>query len=81
MPDLVATSWGAICAPAGTPAPIVSRLSEAMQAIAADPAAKQKFRTTGNRLLGTTPEQAAARAARERPMWRDVVRASGARLD
>lgn len=81
IPDLVATSWGAICAPAGTPAPIVARLSEAMRAIAADPEAQAKFRPTGNRLLGTTPEEAAGRAARERPMWRDVVRAAGATLD
>ncbi len=81
VPDFIATSWGAICAPAGTPTPIVLRLSEAMRAIAADPAAQEKFRPTGNRLLGTTPEDAAGRAAQERPMWRDVVRASGATLD
>ena len=67
--------------PARTEAPIVARLSEAMRANAADPVAQEKFRPTGNRLLGTTPEEAAARAARERPMWRDVVRASGATLD
>jgi tripartite-type tricarboxylate transporter receptor subunit TctC len=81
IPDLVATSWGAICAPAGTPAPVVARLSAAMRALAAEPSAQERFRPTGNRLLGTTPEEAAARAARERPMWRDVVRASGATLD
>jgi tripartite-type tricarboxylate transporter receptor subunit TctC len=79
--DMVATSWGTVCVPAQTEAPIVARLSEAMRALAADPAAQEKFRPTGNRLLGTTPEDAAARAARERPMWRDVVRASGATLD
>jgi tripartite-type tricarboxylate transporter receptor subunit TctC len=81
VPDLVATSWGTVCAPAGTDAAIVARLSDAMRALAADPAAAERFRPTGNRLLGTTPEEAAARAARERPMWRDVVRASGATLD
>ncbi len=81
VPELVATSWGAICAPAGTDAAIVGRLSAAMRALAADPAAQERFQPTGNRLLGTTPEEASARAARERPMWRDVVRASGATLD
>lgn len=81
VPDLVATSWGAVCVPTGTDAAIVARLSAAMRELAADPAAQQKFRPTGNRLLGTTPDEAAARAARERPMWRDVVRASGATLD
>jgi tripartite-type tricarboxylate transporter receptor subunit TctC len=81
VPDLVATSWGAVCVPAGTDAAIVARLSAAMRELAADPAAQERFRPTGNSLLGTTPDEAAARAARERPMWRDVVRASGATLD
>lgn len=56
------------------------RLSEAMRATAADPEAQAKFHPAGNRLLGTTPEKAAVHAARERPMWRDVARASGAML-
>lgn len=81
VPNLVATSWGAVCAPARTDPAIVARLSELMRALAADPAAQERFRPTGNRLLGTSPEEAAARAAQERPMWRDVVRASGATLD
>jgi tripartite-type tricarboxylate transporter receptor subunit TctC len=81
VPDLVATSWGAVCAPAGTDGAIVARLSETMQVLASDLAAQQKFAPSGNRLLGTTPAEAAGRAARERPMWRDVVRASGATLD
>ena len=80
MPDLVVTSWGAISVPAGTPRPIVERLSEAIRAAAADPATQARFAPTGNLPLGSTPEEAAARAARERPMWREAVRISGARL-
>jgi tripartite-type tricarboxylate transporter receptor subunit TctC len=81
VPDFVVTSWGAISVPAGTPRPIVERLSEAIRAAAADPATRARFAPTGNRPLGSTPEEAAARAARERPMWREAVRISGARLD
>ncbi|TPG41896.1 tripartite tricarboxylate transporter substrate binding protein [Roseomonas nepalensis] len=79
--DFVVTSWGALTVPAGTPGPVVQRLSEAMRDAAADPAVQARFRPTGNRILGTTPQEAAARAARERPMWAQLVRQSGATLD
>ncbi|MFC0387477.1 Bug family tripartite tricarboxylate transporter substrate binding protein [Muricoccus vinaceus] len=81
VPDFVLTSWGAITVPAGTPAPVVQRLSEAMQDAAADPAVQARFRPTGNRVLGTTPQEAAARATKERPIWAQLVRQSGATLD
>jgi tripartite-type tricarboxylate transporter receptor subunit TctC len=81
IPDFVVTSWGAITVPAGTPDAVVDRLSMAMRELAADPAVQQRFRPTGNRPLGTTPQEAAARVARERPMWEQLVRLSGATLD
>ena len=52
-----------------------------MREAAEDPAIQERFLQTGARVLWTTPEDAAARAARERPMWREVVRISGARLE
>src|SRR3712207_9594154 len=73
VPDFVVTSWGAVSVPAGTPRPVVERLAEAIRAAAADPATQARFGPTGNRPLGSTPEEAAARAARERPMWREEV--------
>ena len=79
--DFVVTSWGAVSVPAGTPRPIVERLSEAMRVAAADPAMQARFAPTGNRPLATTPEEAAARVAKERPMWREAVRISGAKLE
>jgi tripartite-type tricarboxylate transporter receptor subunit TctC len=81
LQDFVVTSWGAITVPAATPAAIVQRLSEAMRDAAADPAVQERFRPTGNRPLGTTPQDAMARAAKERPMWEQLVRQSGATLD
>ncbi|MFC7734603.1 Bug family tripartite tricarboxylate transporter substrate binding protein [Roseomonas sp. GCM10028921] len=81
IPDFIVTSWGAVTVPAGTPAAVVQRLSDAMRDAAADPAVQRRFRPTGNRLLGTTPREAMARAARERPMWEQLIRQSGATLD
>ncbi len=81
MPDFVVTSWCAIAFPAGAPRAAIERLNAAMKTAAEDPAFQQRFLQTGARALWSTPEDAAARAARERPMWREVVRISGARLD
>ncbi|WP_027283113.1 Bug family tripartite tricarboxylate transporter substrate binding protein [Roseomonas gilardii] len=81
VPDFVVTSWGAVTVPTATPAAIIDRLSIAMRQIAADPEIQARFRPTGNQPLGTTPQDAAARIARERPMWEQLVRVSGATLD
>jgi tripartite-type tricarboxylate transporter receptor subunit TctC len=81
VPDFVVTSWCAWGFPAGVPRPIVDRASEAMRAIAAEPAFQQRFLATGARALGSTPEVVLERVARERPMWQEVVRVSGARLE
>jgi tripartite-type tricarboxylate transporter receptor subunit TctC len=79
--DFVVTSWCAMAFPAGVPAPIVARANAAMRTAAAEPAFQQRFLSAGARALWSTPEDAASRAARERPMWREVVRVSGARLE
>lgn len=81
MDDFVVTSWTIMAAPAGTPRPIIDRFSAALQALARDPAHQQRFLTAGGRALGSTPEEAAAFAAKERARWREVVRISGARAD
>jgi len=79
--DFVVTSWCAMAFPAGVPARIVARANAAMRSAAADPAFQQRFLSAGARAVWSTPEEAAQRAARERPMWREVVRSSGARLE
>lgn len=79
--DFVVTSWGAFVMPKGTPAPIVAKLSAAIQAIAAEPATQQKFLEAGARAVSSTPEGTVAFAERERIKWKDVVAVSGAKMD
>ncbi len=81
VPDFVVTSWCAMAAAAAVPAPIIQRLNRAMKEVFDDPAMQDRFLRTGARCLWSTPAAAAERAARERPMWREVVRSSGARLE
>lgn len=73
--------WHLWAAPAGTPRPIIDRLSREVRAAFADPALQQRAITLGARLTGSTPEEAAARLARETPRWAEMVRISGAQPD
>ena len=79
--DFVVTSWGAFVMPKGTPAPIVAKLSSAIQAIAAEPATQQRFLESNARAISSTPQEAAAFAERERVKWKEVVHLSGAKAD
>jgi len=63
------------------PAPIVARASQLMQQIAADPAMQERFLRTGAHARGSSPEVVWERARRERPLWQEMVRISGARLE
>jgi tripartite-type tricarboxylate transporter receptor subunit TctC len=66
---------------AGTPRPIVERLNAAMRQIAEDPALQERFLQGGARATWSTPDDAAARAERERPRWQEMVRISGAQAN
>ena len=79
--DFVVTSWCAWVAPAGVPRAIIDRVNRAMREIAADPAVQQRFLQTGARCVWSTPEDAVAHAARQRPLLAEMVRISGARLE
>lgn len=79
--DFVVTSWGTFVLPKATPVPIIAKLSAALQAISKEPAVQERFLNTGARSVSSTPQEAYAMAERERVKWKEVVLASGAKLD
>jgi tripartite-type tricarboxylate transporter receptor subunit TctC len=81
LPDFVVTSWAAFVVPTGTPRPIIDKLNAAIKDIAAEPAVKVRFLQAGARTLSSTPEGALAFAGKEREIWREVVRISGAKAE
>lgn len=81
VPDFVVTSWCTWAGPAGIPRPIVDKVNAALREVAADPAVQQRFQQTGARCVWSTPEEATAHAARQRPMFAEMVRISGARME
>jgi tripartite-type tricarboxylate transporter receptor subunit TctC len=81
LSDFVVTSWGAFVVPTGTPRPMIDKLNAAIKDTAAQPATKVRFLQAGARPLSSTPEVALAFAAKEREIWREVVRISGAKAE
>ena len=75
-------TWNAILAPAGTPQPIVDRLSQAMNNSLADPEVLHRLQEVGiDPTPGTTPQQAAAFIKAELAKWAPIIKASGAQID
>ena len=79
LPNFEVSPWHMWAAPRGTPQAVTERLSAEIRAAWADPALQSRAIGMGARLTGSTPEDAAARLARERPMWAEMVRISGAK--
>ncbi|MBP0493726.1 Bug family tripartite tricarboxylate transporter substrate binding protein [Pararoseomonas indoligenes] len=74
LPAAEATSWGAVLAPAGTPAPVVSRLSAVLREALADPAIQQRLKAAGADAVSSTPDELKAKMAQEVETWGRVVR-------
>ena len=81
MDDFVVTSWAAFVVPTGTSSAIIDQLAAVQKDMAADPVMQKRFLNAGAKILASTPAAAKAFADKERAMWRDVVKISGARAE
>jgi tripartite-type tricarboxylate transporter receptor subunit TctC len=68
------TSWGAVLAPAGTPAAAVARINAVLREAAAQPAVRERMAAAGADAASSTPEELVARMGRENERWARVVR-------
>ncbi|MBL6078899.1 tripartite tricarboxylate transporter substrate binding protein [Belnapia sp. T18] len=78
IPGFEVSPWHLWAAPRGTPRAVVDRISVEVRAAWTDPALQQRALTMGARLTGSTPEGLAERLAREKPIWAEMVKVSGA---
>jgi tripartite-type tricarboxylate transporter receptor subunit TctC len=69
--------WMGIIVPAGTPTPIVQRLSTEYAAAVRVPEINDKMVALGLDPIGSTAEEFAATYARERPVWRALLVKAG----
>ena len=81
LPGYEASAWYGIAAPAGTPADIVERLNQALNAAFADPRMKARIAELGGTPLPGSPADFAKFFASETEKWARVVKLSGAKVE
>ena len=81
VPGYEAHTWFGVLVPAGTPQPIIDRLSRESMKILQSDDIKKRFAEVGAEPVGGTPQQFAAFMAAETAKWAKVIKASGARVD
>ncbi len=68
-------------APAGTPVEIVNRLQQELKIAIAQPAIADKMIAQGQTPVGSTPGELADVLRRETPIWAELIRQSGAKVE
>jgi tripartite-type tricarboxylate transporter receptor subunit TctC len=69
--------WNGIHAPAGTPRPIIERMSAEINRIIQTPDGREQMLKFGLLATGTSPEELAEVVRRDTPRWGDIIRKSG----
>ncbi|MES2413758.1 MAG: tripartite tricarboxylate transporter substrate binding protein [Pseudomonadota bacterium] len=80
IPGYELSFWNAIFAPAGTPKPIVDRISREMAKIMAKPEVLARMKELGSTGIGSTPEELNKLWQDELTRYRKIVKESGIKL-
>ena len=75
------SAWHGIAVAGTTPAPIIKKLNETLNAIFADPAIKKRWEAIGSPVVGGTPEQFGALVRTETVRLGRIVKETGAVAD
>jgi len=81
VPGYAFPFWVAIYAPAGTPRPVLDRLSAAVAAAAKDPQSRQRFKDAGSEAVGSTPAELDAFWKQQIDLYEGIVSKTGIKLD
>jgi tripartite-type tricarboxylate transporter receptor subunit TctC len=81
LPGYEAEAWFVLVAPAGTPQPVIDRLSAEVDRILKKPEVAERFAKLGATPVGGTPRQLGDFIAAETRKWQAVVKNSGAKVD
>ena len=81
LPGYEAMPWLGIVAPAGTPAPVVTKLYTELHEVLQEPEVQDKFRALGLDIIGSKPEEFSAFLKKDIVKWAKVIKDSGAKAD
>ncbi len=81
LPGFDVVAWFGLFAPAGTPQPIVDRLSAETRAALSSPELRKRLLDLGADPLGSTPESFASYVQEEFERWGKVIREAGITTD
>ena len=80
LPGYEAVLHYGIVAPAGTPQPVIDKLSAAMKAALAEADLRERIAADGAEVMAMTPAEYAADIDREETKWSAIVKLSGAKV-
>jgi tripartite-type tricarboxylate transporter receptor subunit TctC len=80
-PGYAVISWQGLFAPAGTPAPIITKLNQEVRKVLLDQDLREQLSRDGIETAGNSPVELAAFVRAEIARWAKIVRDSGAKLD
>jgi tripartite-type tricarboxylate transporter receptor subunit TctC len=80
-PKVAVSLWYGLLAPAGTPRPILSKLSQEVTKTLASPDVREKLLAQGAEPMPTTPEAFGRFMQEEMARWAPVVKQAGVKLD
>ena len=81
LPNYDASSWNGILVPAGTPKPVVDRLSGEIMRIMSTPGVLDRLAADGPIAVGSTPDAFTAFIKAEQAKWSKVVHEAGIRIE
>ena len=81
LPDYAPIAWQGLLAPAGTPQPILDKLSAAMKKACESKDLGEKWRSYGGELRCNSPAEFNAFIEADRAMWGKVIRQARVKLD
>jgi tripartite-type tricarboxylate transporter receptor subunit TctC len=73
IPGFQATGWAVLVAPLGTPAPIISKVSEDLRQVTMQPELDKKLSTLGSYVNPMTAAEATAFVHKQQQMWQPVL--------
>lgn len=81
IPGYEAYEWNGVFLPAGVPAPIATKLQQALQDVLKEDEVKQRLADMGAQPVGSTPADFAAFLKKEDAKWGEVVKKGNIKLD